>query len=108
MGSPPGLLTLLWTAGGAGKLRVRGNISGLRDRQVGGGDSAPLGSGRVPKCYWQGCYGRGNWAMDAGHSAGEETGFIMRDLLFVLVYLAMVLTPAVVALRSGRENGNDE
>lgn len=46
--------------------------------------------------------------MDAGHSAGEETGFIMRDLLFVLVYLAMVLTPAVVALRSGRENGNDE
>jgi hypothetical protein len=32
----------------------------------------------------------------------------MRDLVFVLIYLAMVLTPAVVAVRSGREPGTDE
>jgi hypothetical protein len=41
-------------------------------------------------------------------SAGKETGFIMRDLLFVLIYVAMVLTPAVVAVRSGREPGKGE
>ncbi len=35
-------------------------------------------------------------------SAAEETGFIMRDFLFVLIYVAMVLTPAVVAMRSGQ------
>ena len=46
---------------------------------------------------------------------GEETGTNgwesrcgMRDLLFVLIYLAMVVTPAVVAVRSGRETGTDE
>jgi len=32
----------------------------------------------------------------------------MRDLLFVLIYLAMVVTPTVVAVRSGRETGADE
>lgn len=32
----------------------------------------------------------------------------MRDLLFVLIYLAMVLTPAVVAARSGGKTGSDE
>jgi hypothetical protein len=32
----------------------------------------------------------------------------MRDILFVLIYLAMVLTPAVVALRSGRETSPEE
>lgn len=32
----------------------------------------------------------------------------MRDLLFAFIYLAMVATPAVVALRSGRETGTDE
>jgi hypothetical protein len=40
--------------------------------------------------------------------AGQETGFIMRDLLFVLIYVAMVFTPAVVAMRSGREPGKDQ
>lgn len=32
----------------------------------------------------------------------------MRDFLFVLIYLAMVMTPAVVALYSGRETGPEE
>jgi hypothetical protein len=32
----------------------------------------------------------------------------MRSLIFFLIYLVMVATPAVVALRSGRESGTDE
>lgn len=44
----------------------------------------------------------------AVNTAAEETGFRMRDLLFVLVYLAMVVTPAVVAVRSGRATGTDD
>jgi len=38
----------------------------------------------------------------------KVTDFSMRDLLFVLIYLAMVVTPAAVAMRSGRETGTDE
>ncbi len=44
----------------------------------------------------------------AVNAAAEETGFRMRDLLFVLIYLAMVVTPAVVAVRSGRETSTDD
>ena len=43
-----------------------------------------------------------------GGSAAEETGYKMLDLLFVLIYVAMVVAPAVVALRSGRETGADD
>ncbi len=32
----------------------------------------------------------------------------MRDFLFVLIYLAMVVTPAVVAVRGARGTGPDE
>lgn len=38
----------------------------------------------------------------------QDPSLSMRDLLFVLIYLAMVAAPAVVAVRSGREAGPEE
>jgi hypothetical protein len=72
-------------------------------------DTAPCGVRQVPKCY---CRERYRWrrlAVGRARTSGAEViGFIMRDLLFLLLYLAMVATPAVVAVRSGREAGPEE
>ena len=104
MKGPPGPLTPVMDPGGEGKVADGCNIL---NPGAGFGVVTLWPQADTPKCYsfgtgiwrdWRGAWPRDGWAESKS----------MRDILIVIVFVAMVLTPAVIAARSGQDLFQDE
>lgn len=106
MRGPPGPLTLGKDPGVGSKVAGRRNILNLKVCFLGRAD--PLAAGGDAEVLFSS--GSLQWRL-ASCPEKARTGRMkapMRDALIVVLFIAMVLTPAVIAARSGRDLYRDE
>lgn len=105
MRSPPGPLTLGKDPGLVSKVAGLRNI--LNQGVCFGGGLTRWPQAGTPKCYLVRGHHHRDWSCPEKARTGRMKA-PMRDALIVVLFVAMVLTPAVIAARSGRDLYRDE